>query len=399
MLMTRRHFLQGLGAIGLLATLAPRMARAAGTRAQPLILIELKGGNDGLNTVIPYREGGYLEARGELALTANEVIELAKPDGTALGLHPALAPLAEAWAAGDLAWVLGLGYPNPNRSHFRSIEIWDTAEPDDIEASGWLDRLAEVARSYGVAFPSPLNGVILAQGGDGPIAGAALPSVHLSDPDRFAQSGQRLDPIDLSVTGGSLAHIIDTHNGVRQASDELAAALDTVPDLASDFPDTDIGRQLAVAARLVIAGVDARAIKTGLGSFDTHANQAGTHAGLLTQVGEAVMALRAVLRDAGLWSQSLVMSYSEFGRRLAANGSLGTDHGTAAPHFVLGGRVNGGLFGRYPSLTDLDSQGDVRFTTDFRALYSTIAAQWWDVPGNHPWGDGFAPIGALIRPA
>jgi len=343
-----------------------RRAAAPGT----LVLLELSGGNDGLNTVVPFADPAYYRLRPELALARDDVIALDER----LGLNPALAPLLDAWRERDLAIVLGVGYPRPNRSHFRSIEIWDTGSAsDEYVQEGWLARtLAADARLRGAVA----DAVVMGRGNLAPVDGAGVRALVMRDPDRFLRDAGDVAPVAAPAGNPALAHVVRVQNDLRRAVGALERALAGAPAALDGFPATAIGAQLRQAARLIVAGAGVPVLKLSHGSFDTHKRQRAPHDRLLGQLSEALAAFRRALRGAGAWERVLVMTYSEFGRRPAGNGSGGTDHGTAAPHLLLGGRVRGGLHGAQPTLPAARDR-DLDHTVDFRRLYATVARRWW----------------------
>jgi len=374
--MQRRQFLQTLAAAGVTLPSLPGFSRSTqnAARVRHLVLIELQGGNDGLNTVVPIADPRYLELRPTLALPRDAVLSL--DDGVAL--HPALAAMMPLWSRGELAVVQGVGYPDPNRSHFRSIAIWETASSaDEIRIEGWLNALARALPprgEYGIKA--------LALGKDeGPFAGSANETVVFDNLAGFVKQArglaQRTAPG--ATSNAALAHLLAVERTTRNAALAFAERMDDATQTKGTDAGRPLERRLALVARLIEADVGPQVFKVELGSFDTHRAQLGRHAGLLEQLGEALSNFASRLSSVGRWDDVLVMTYSEFGRRAAENGTGGTDHGTAAPHFVLGGRVAGGLHGRSPDLAKL-KQGDPAYTTDFRALYATIARDWFGQP-------------------
>jgi uncharacterized protein (DUF1501 family) len=336
-----------------------------------LILVELKGGNDGLNTVVPYADGAYSRLRPRLALKRDEVLQL---DERA-ALHPALKGLMPLWQAGELAVVQGVGYPQPNLSHFRSIEIWDSASrSDQYLQDGWL------ARAFG-AHPVPegfaADGVAVGGADMGPLGGGRSRSLALEDPARFLRQS-RLASAETEPAGirpAALEHIYRVELDISQAARRLEAS----PKITTEFPRGRFGTALRVAAELAANGAGVAAIRVSLGGFDTHRGQPGQQARLLGELGDGLAALKAGLAEARRWDRTLVMTYSEFGRRPQENGNLGTDHGTAAPQFIAGGRVRGGLYGDPPVLDALEG-GNLRHGVDFRSLYATVLERWWNLP-------------------
>lgn len=372
--MKRRDFL-GLAGAACMGAWVPALAATA--RAPQwqriLVLIELSGGNDGLNTVIPYADARYRALRPRLAIARDSVLQLSEQ----IGLNPALEALLPAWRAHQLAIVQGVGYPHPNRSHFRSIEIWESgSDSDEIVTDGWLTRLF-------AANPPPAkfaaHGIVLGQAGAGPLAGKNARTVVLQTRERFVRAAERLNATPAGAPDNSaLAHLLTVRAETRRAA---AALTHGAGAPLPEFPGSRLGRQLHEAAGILAAGTSVAVLKLAHGSFDTHSNQRGTHDRLLRELAEGLAAFRDALIALQLWERVLILTYSEFGRRAAENGSQGTDHGTAAPQFVLGGSVRGGLYGQAPSLTRL-ADGDLEHHVDFRSLYLTVARRWWGVPAD-----------------
>lgn len=413
---TRRQFVLGglgagvAGAAGLSLARDPREPGApspASSSAAPsstgplkdgiLVLLTLYGGNDGLNTVIPYENGSYLGGRATLGYQPDQILPL----GDGLGLHPNLAQLKGLWDAKRLAIVRGVGYPNPDRSHFRSMDIWQSAMPDEQVVTGWVGRWLDVtgndpmrAVSVGGSLPRTFGGA-KAAGAAVPVGELTLPGspavraafAALSQPSagasplaaRVAQSGKDLLSVD-----DAIAHLL-----AGQPDGGEAAAGST--SLEGTGGANALLPQLQLVAKLVKAGSPTRVYGVSLGGFDTHANEKETHAGLLADVDEAVGAFFKSLEGSPQASRVVLVAYSEFGRRVAANGSNGTDHGTAAPMFIAGGPVKGGFYGDEPSLTDLDN-GDLKFTTDFRSVYATLLEELIGVEAKASLGRPFVPV-------
>ena len=384
--MNRRHLLAS--ALALPLGLSPLSRAAAGEEpgaSRTLVLLELAGGNDGLNSVVPYSDPAYYRARPKLAVERDRVLQL---DET-LGLNPALEPLMAAWEAGDLATVLGVGYPRPNRSHFRSIEIWNTASTsDETLQDGWLQRA--VIEAGGLPPGLGALGVVLG-GPAGPLAGTALSTLVMKDKRQLQAAARLLDGTTAQSPNPALDHILAVRRQAQAASVRIEARLATARPLKTDFPETALGRQLQLAATLVASTAPAAVIKVQQGGYDTHAGQAGQHPRLLGDLAASLSAFRRALLEAGAWQRCLVMTYAEFGRRVRENASGGTDHGTAAPHFLMGGSVSGGLYGRQPSLSDLEG-GDLRHSVDFRRLYATAAQGFLGLPAGPGVFAGHRPL-------
>ena len=333
-----------------------------------MILIELKGGNDGLNTVIPYADPLYQSLRPRIAIPRDQVLQL----DAASGLHPALQPLMPLWETRELAVVQSVGYPAANLSHFRSIEIWDTASRSDQYLSeGWLAR-AFAEAPVPSAFAA--DGVVVGSNEMGPLAGAATRALALHNPGEFMRQA-RLVGNEGVARNGALSHILKVERDVKQA----AANLGNNFSLRSEFPNHALGNALKTAAQVVASKAGVAAIKVSHNGYDTHSGQQGRQQRLLRELAEGMAALRTALQESGRWDSTLIMTYCEFGRRPRENQSGGTDHGTANAHLLVGGRVRGGLYGAVPALDRLDGNGNLPFAVDFRDLYATTLDRWWGV--------------------
>lgn len=387
--MHRRQLIQAfssLTASSLLAAHAPGWAQGARRRAASvadriLVLVELKGGNDGLNTVVPFLDPAYYKLRPTIALQPDEVLPL----DARTALHPSLKPLLPLWEQGQLGIVQGVGYPEPNLSHFRSIEIWQTAsKATEYLPDGWAARGMQAGLAAKGRFTT--EGVLIGGSEFGALTGAR--AVSLNNPEAFVNQSRFAQGSDPALAARSqnnpaLRNLLKVEGDINAAASGLRGAR---YNFTTVFPAGAFGNSVRAAAQVVASQTAKPAGEGGvpviiltLGSFDTHQNQLGPHAGLLKQLADGVVALQSALAELGAWDRTLVMTFSEFGRRARQNNSNGTDHGTAAPHFVLGGAVRGGLYGLPPDLTRLDGAQNVLFTTDFRQLYSTVARDWWGV--------------------
>ncbi len=368
----------GIGLLGMpSASLAqsglPSMFAKNAVKDRVLILVELKGGNDSLNTVIPYANPVYAQLRPTIGIKSDDVIRI----DSMQGLHPSLAPLVPIWEKNELAIVQGVGYPDPNLSHFRSIDIWNTASKSkEYLADGWVARAMHngLQAKTGKAFTS--EGVLVGINEQGPLAGAD--AISLRQTETFVNQSRLAMPSE-QMGNVSLAHVLGVERSIVDAAKGLRGEKYV---FKTEFPNGGFGQSVQTAAQIV-AGQRGKAgvpvIVLSLGSFDTHVNQVGNHANLLKQLAEGLVALRNSLIEVGAWDRTLVMTYSEFGRRARQNQSNGTDHGTAASHFVMGGAVRGGLIGQAPELSRLDSSQNLVYTTDFRQLQATVAKGWWGV--------------------
>lgn len=415
---TRRQFVLGglgagvAGAAGLSLTRDPRKPAPPAAAPGPgstapastaplkdgiLVLLTLYGGNDGLNTVIPYENGSYLGGRATLGYQPEQVLPL----GDGLGLHPNLTQLKGLWDAKRLAIVRGVGYPNPDRSHFRSMDIWQSAVPDDQVVTGWVGRWLDATGSDPLRAISVGGSLPRIFGGD-KAAGAAVPVGELTLPGSPAVRSAFAAVSQPSAGASPLAaRVAQSGKDLLTVDDAIAQLLAGQPENAdaaagsTSLEGTGGGNallpQLQLVSKLVKAGSPTRVYGVSLGGFDTHANEKETHAGLLADVDEAVGAFFKSLEGSPQAARVVLAAYSEFGRRVAANGSNGTDHGTAAPMFVAGVPVKGGFYGDNPSLTDLDN-GDLKFTTDFRSVYATLLQELIGVEAKASLGKAFVPV-------
>ena len=379
--MRRRNFMKLMG-LAPFAYYAPDIAFAQSARGdyrKLLVLVELKGGNDGLNTVIPYADGEYRRLRPQIGIARDAVLQLT--DTT--GLHPALEPLLPLWRANEIAIVQGVGYPQPNLSHFRSIEIWDTASRSDRYLSdGWL------ARSF-ARFPVPASfaaDVAIVGSQDlGPANGSR--AIVISNLEQFRKrAGGMLAHRDANANP-ALAHMLKVEADIAHAGNALKG--DYVFKTA--FPQQPFGNAVKTAMEIIAGNGAIAAVKLSLGSFDTHSGQPDPHARLLKELAEGLAALKAALSEIDRWRNTLIVTYSEFGRRPQENQSRGTDHGTAAAHFALGGNVRGGLYGDAPPLSRLEG-GNLRFAVDFRSVYATILQRWWGLDASAILGERFETV-------
>ena len=370
--MDRRDFIFGAGALSV--ALASRTAFAdPASPPRVLLLVELKGGNDGMNTLVPYADTKYRELRPSIGVARDRVIQLDER----VGLSQKLEPLMESWKAGDFAIVQGVGYPYPNRSHFRSIEIWDTASASNQTLSeGWV---AQAFKGSALGKGAGVDSIVIDTNAL-PVTGPELRTIVMPDAENFLRAAQGMKDAGGVPDGGNpaLRRLLAVRQEVNAAAASLREKLHDGPAPAYAYQDPGFGQQLDLATRIVMARVPVVAIKVALGGFDTHANQVPTQERLLGVLAADLAILRRNLIAADLWKNVTVLTYSEFGRRAHQNASGGTDHGTAAPHFVMGGRVKGGLHAAYPSLADLQD-GDMRYSVDFRTVFSTLAQGSWGV--------------------
>jgi len=371
--LTRRHLLAAAAATPF--ALAARSGLAADPWRRTVVLVELNGGNDGLNTVIPYADPLYRSLRPKLAVPRDQILTLDEH----LGLHPKLERLMPLWIDGQMAIALGVGYPNPNLSHFRSIDIWETAtEAERFAEDGWIVRLLKESRP---AASLPAEGVVLGRNDPGPLSGEGARIVALRRLKALRKRNRKPLVENIGTANPGLAHVVDIQNRMDIAERRLVERNLQAVALPGEFPKHDFGQQMEIAARLIAGGTGVPVIKCALGGFDTHGSQLYKHPKLLDQLAESLGAFSRAMKSAGLWDRVLVMTYAEFGRRPHENASGGTDHGTAAPHFLLGGRVRGGFYGEQPPLDRLQAKNLAR-RLDFREIYAAVARDWWGLKAD-----------------
>jgi uncharacterized protein (DUF1501 family) len=406
---TRRDFLRGLAAAGVVSigSLPPRFlcqaALAAGqqppsAKGRILVLVQLEGGNDGLNTVVPHGDDLYYKARPGLGIAKPGVLRV----DDYLGLHPQLAGLKELYDEGHLAIVQGVGYPRPDRSHFSSMDIWHSARLTGVgNDGGWigraLDRVSEDRQSSAPAMALGVERLPLAllaskvnvptirdvhdyqlQWGGGNQASRDLRRELLTSLAERRGSG-----------GGQLDFVQQTARSAYQSSEKLRAVLGSYKP-AVTYPGNGLGERLKLVAQLIAGDMGIQIFFVSLGGFDTHADQAGAHAALMGELASAVRAFYGDLKGHKLDDRVVLATFSEFGRRVKENGSLGTDHGAASQMFVVT-PGKGGVYGKHPSLADLDD-GDLKFHTDFRAVYATLLDKWLELPSEPVLGEKFETL-------
>jgi uncharacterized protein (DUF1501 family) len=410
---SRREFLRtGLRTSALVA-LAPtvpaflaRTARAVGPArdSRILVVIQLDGGNDGINTVVPFADAGYAKCRKVLRLPADQLLKI----DTETGLHPEMVDAAKLLESGRLAIVQGVGYPNPNRSHFKSMAIWHSAnvnlsrvDVDDRASNatfGWLGQALDDGRKP----PDGSAGALFV--GSGPLP-AALRSRHsitsaITRPEDsvLALKGSTGSAAREAASGDDLARFVRRSTLDAYATSERMAQVLRAEDKGASYPTTELAGQLRIIARLIKGGGGTRVFYASQGSYDTHTLQHVYHGDLLKEFAGAVRALLDDLKAAGVADRVLVLCFSEFGRRVQENGSQGTDHGAGGAGLVMGTRTAGGMVGEWPGLTNLDSDGNLLFSVDFRAVYSSLLEQWFghDAASVIP-GAGQLPRYQLVR--
>jgi uncharacterized protein (DUF1501 family) len=388
---------------------------ATGKDSPILIILQLAGGNDGMNTVIPYADDAYYRARPVINIPKSTVIKV----NDFIGLNPKLAGLKGLYDEGHLSILQGVGYPNPNRSHFRSTEIWQTAsDSDKYERYGWLGRYFDSC----CKGADPTVGVSIGNETPQSFSAAEPTGVSFARPDQYRwdnndRSGSSLeiyhqmnapDPTDMHALdendGGSIGSLAGSPAASRHGESNLEFLQRTALDaeMSSDkilaiahkfpasisYPHTALGDSLNVVGRMIAGGLATRVYYVSQGGYDTHVNQASTHTRLMGELNDALVAFAQDMKTQGNFGRILLMTFSEFGRRVSQNASNGTDHGAAAPMFVMGGGIKPGLFGNYPSLESLNA-GDLAYNLDFRSVYATVLDRWLRAPSKEVLGRQF----------
>lgn len=391
---SRRQFLRGMALSGAAVTLGLNGRTVSATMANPMlralagsasdrimVVIQLSGGNDGLNTIVPIGNDAYFAARPSIGIR-NPV-----PLSAEFGLHPSLAPLESLYGDGKLQIIQNVGYASPELSHFVSTDVWLSGrDANELENTGWSGRFLE-SEYPDYADAPPDHPVALQIGGSTPLLfagqnsslGVTLPNQSLLD--RLAASGKVFDEhaVPDSKVGKEISFVRRVSNDSFVYARAIKDAFDVGRNQVSYSGGSTLGTDLATVARLIRGGLGARIYHVSIGGFDTHANQVGTHATLMSRLGNAIAAFVADLETDGLIELVCGVTFSEFGRRLYENGSRGTDHGTAAPMFLFGNQIAGGVHGDGPDLTSLDGARNLIATTDFRSVYGSLLRDWFGV--------------------
>lgn len=371
----RRQALSFIGSTSLFAAW-PQLV-ASKTNTPILILVELQGANDGLNTYIPYKDKKYYDLRPKIALKNEHIL----PVTDTMGFHFSLKNLARHYENGHCAIIQNLGYPNPILSHFRSIELWETGGDGTRNSrDGWmvktLDQLAMAYNWDAKAIHLDTDGSLFKGGFDGYLG----PNAIGYEP---AQMESRDSTIPVMESDESIGLLNELIQGRQNSQDQIATIKRKIDSNRQhfNFGRGDLGRQLSKVCTLIGAGLSIPVYRVTIGSFDTHISQYWTHRDLLRQLDESLNNTVDALKRIGVWDQTIIMTYSEFGRRAAENGSRGTDHGMAAPHLMLGGKINGGFIGHNPKLSKLD-KNNLTFSIDYRALYDHVLTTHFGVSEN-----------------
>lgn len=392
--MKRRTFLQSSSLISLAPFVPVFLPQAAGTMSATderiLVVLQLNGGNDGLNTVIPFTDENYAKYRPGLKIDADDVLKL----NESLGLHPQMKLLADLFEDSKLAVVNGVGYPNPNRSHFESMDIWHSARLNETDRTGhgWLGRAVDTANSRS---NSTNPDSVFVGDAEIPVAlrGRRANAISLNSEEElrlFASVGKPTAKTgdDQGITA-FLRRTVDSSYTAAQKFAESAPAAKN-----GDYPTSKLGKKMELLSRMIKLGGTTRIFYASQSGYDTHYSQRFTHGNLLRDFSRTVAAFQKDMDESGLADRVTLLAFSEFGRRVKENGSAGTDHGTAGPVFLAGANVKPGLHGTYPSLTDLDD-GDLKMTVDFRSIYAGILQNWLKVKDDAVLKGTFAPVDVI----
>jgi uncharacterized protein (DUF1501 family) len=385
---TRRKFLKYTAGVTTIGAFAPLigfddLAQAAIDRPLPagtpiLVVVTLYGGNDGLNTVIPYQDSTYYAARPGISYTPGSMLPL----DAELALNPSMGPIKTLWDQKKVAIIRGVGYPNPDYSHFSSMAKWQTGVPNRNVNSGWLGRWLDtqpedplLAISLGSVLPPLLAGA-KRSGSAFPLGGLVTPKPAIADKYLQLSKPTNSDNKLMAAAATSMRNLVNVSSTVKsvlQAPAPLAEDLPTING-GNAGGESNLSAQMNVVAKLVAAGSPTKIWSVSLGGFDTHANEANAQAKLLGALSDSLFRFQSQMKTTSRQNDITMLIYSEFGRRVAGNGSQGTDHGTSGPVFVIGNNVKGGFYGDQPSLTNL-IKGDLAITTDFRDIYATVVEE------------------------
>lgn len=373
------------GAVGpnLLVKSALANSLAASTSSSTdrvLVVIQLAGGNDGLNTIVPYGSNLYYGDRPNIGVEADKVLHL---DGM-VGFNPNLTAVKGLYDQGKVAVVQGVGYPNPDLSHFRSTQIWESGDPTGLSKTGWLGRWLDATIT---STSSPFTAVALGPTVPMTLLSTRVPVTSIESVNRFkflvSQDNSNLILKAYEKMYGPSKETLPPYIGlVRQAGVNAEQGVQDLHGISINYkssvqyPNTPFARDLQLVAQMISSNLGTRIFHVTLGGFDDHVAEVLTHANLMKQLGDGVAAFYQDLQALGKADQITMMTFSEFGRRVKENAGRGTDHGTAAPVFVIGGNVKGGLYGTDPILSDLDSDGNLKYGIDFRSVYGTLVDGW-----------------------
>ena len=371
--MKRRDFLSFIAATSMFSNTAYALSKESDQRI--LILIELQGANDGLNTVIPFKHSKYKNLRPSLFIKRNDILTISESQG----LHPSLKSIAELYEKGEVKIVQNLGYPQPVLSHFRSIELWETGGDGFSKGrEGWLNKSIS---SLSLSHDFDGNGIYLDNSGDIFLGGSGFLGPHAIDymPEKIEGRDTTIPSADETQNIGLLNLVIKKRQGDLLRLNRIKEKLNNKKNVR--LKGGSLGNQLSRVCELIGANISIPVYKVSIGSFDTHIDQFWKHRQLLRELDEAVSGTVKELKKIGIWNNTVIMTYSEFGRRAKENGARGTDHGMAAPHFVIGGNINGGIDGGLPNLDQLQNN-DLIYEIDYRSLYDFVLNRHFNLEEN-----------------
>ncbi|MBI5812946.1 MAG: DUF1501 domain-containing protein [Deinococcota bacterium] len=390
--MDRRDFIKKslltLALGGAAPSLLSKSALAAQSKDKILVVVNLFGGNDQLNTLVPFKNDLYYRLRPNIAIKRESVLDLGQ-NGQNLGLHPELRPLMSMWDQGNLALIPQVGYPNPNRSHFISTSIWHTADPTRKEETGWLGR-------WGDLQDDPFCDTFIGGASPQAVTGHKRTAPAVSGVDSFTLRMPK--PFEEALEKEIAQPRLGPAEGVRQAMLSLRGALDKIGRIRAysnkaQYPDNPFGKAMADVARMIAGGLGSSVYYTTLGGWDTHAAQPPRQQELLSYLAQTLSAFRQDMKALGRDQDVMIMVFSEFGRQVAENASFGTDHGQGGLMLVMGGGVRGGLYGSEPDLEDLELNA-LKYKTDFRNVYAA-SLRWIQADIQKVLGANFQPLGLI----
>ena len=380
--MERRHFLRQ-SALASSLFFVPNFVKAfekvtsASLGYKRLVIIQLAGGNDGLNTIIPFRNDDYYRSRPSIAIDRSKLIELSSE----LGFHSSLQPLRPLYDEGQLCIINNVGYPNPDRSHFRATDIWQTASgSEEYLQTGWIGRYLD---AYG---KHPYNAIEIDDSLSLALKGDRINGIATQNPQLLFRTSQ--DPYFKNVVKHYQDEHLSEHNlGYlyktmieAKSSAKYIFEKNKISSNKVEYPTNEFARQLKTTARLAASGLETKVFFSSLGGFDTHANQLNSQARLLSIYAESMEAFVNDLKQQNIFEDTLILTFSEFGRRVKQNAANGTDHGSASNVFIIGKNLKTpGFYNQLASLSDLDANGDLKYTIDFRSIYATILKDWLEV--------------------
>jgi len=412
---TRRVFLKELAkSIGMMPSIAPlslgptvlEATDTANSTLQnasnkTLVVVQMMGGNDGINTVVPYGDPAYLPSRPTIGLSSSEILPI---DGN-VALNSQMSGLMSLYKSNRVGIVQGVSYPSPNLSHFEATAIMESAAPDMPFTTGWLGRYMDVANT----LESPIRSVNINTLAPQALLGVNSQPISVNNVAQFsvkplyrndAKTQAAIQQLNQTTCTACEEYNALVNQFMASGLDALSASALIAQAAGSysaqvPYPNNDFGNRLKLAASIVVSNLNPKIVYVTLGGFDTHATQKTTQNTLLKQLSDGLTAFFNDLSAQGRANDTLIMTFSEFGRRVKENGSRGTDHGTAQPQFLIGGKVSPGLYGSYPSLSSLDTNGNLNFNVDFRQTYASILEDWFGIPQTEVLDSSFTKLSVI----